>query len=271
MSEYVKYAVIALVYRNAQDLPSFIDNARETLKSCRIVVVDSFFSEEASAEIKQIAETHGCDYLSVENRGYGAGNNVGISFTLKTFAFDYLIICNNDLTIDRFDDSNLSNDAVYGPLITTLKGKHQNPLFSSRCKIAEKLLYKGFSAKNKMALFAGFGINKFLREFNYIKFMHCKKRCEEVHAIHGALFIVPAIVLQRYFPNGNLFDENMFLYYEEAYLGVLFEKKGIPVKLTKDISVTHFEDGSTRGLVGYDPTDIETASYCYFYETYCHE
>lgn len=271
MDDSIKYAVIALVYRNSKDLPPFIDNARRMLESCRIVVVDSFYSEEASAEIRRIAELNGCDYLSVENRGYGAGNNTGISYALRTFAFDYLIVCNNDLTIDRFDDSDLTENAVYGPLITTLGGKHQNPLFAVRCKFSEKLLYRGFSTKDKMALLVGFGLNKVLRELNYFKFMHGRERTEEVHAIHGAFFVVPYALLERHFSDGRLFDENMFLYYEEAYMGVLLERMGIPVRITKDISITHFEDGSTRGLTDYNPTDIEASSYRYFYETYCRE
>lgn len=269
MDRCVKYAVIALVYRNSQDLQCFIDNARQKLVSTRIVVVDSYYSEETSCEIERIADLNDCDYLKVDNRGYGAGNNAGISFALKTFAFKYLIISNNDLKIDQFDDSELTDDSVYGPLIKTLSGKHQNPLFSIRNRLSEKLLYNGFSTKNKLALFTGFAINKLLREINYFSFMHSDKKFETVHAIHGAFFFISSTLLERYFPEGRLFDENMFLYYEEAYMGVLFQRMGIPVKLTKDISITHFEDGSTRGLVGYNPSEFEASSYQYFYETYC--
>lgn len=269
MDSSVKYAVIALVYRNSQDLQCFIDNARQMLVSSRIVVIDSYYSEETSNEIKRIAEFNDCDYLRVENRGYGAGNNAGISYALKTFSFKYLIVCNNDLKIDQFDDSKLTEDSVYGPLITTLSGKHQNPLFSIRSRLSEKLLYKGFSTKNKLALFTGFAINKLLREINYFIFKHSDKKIEAVHAIHGAFFIISSTLLKSHFPDGRLFDENMFLYYEEAYMGVLFERIGIPVKLTKEISVTHFEDGSTRGLADYNPSKFEASSYQYFYETYC--
>lgn len=269
MDSSVKYAVIALVYRNSQDLQCFIDNARQMLVSSRIVVIDSYYSEETSNEIKRIAELNDCDYLRVENRGYGAGNNAGISYALKTFSFKYLIVCNNDLKIDQFDDSKLTEDSVYGPLITTLSGKHQNPLFSIRSRLSEKLLYKGFSTKNKLALFTGFAINKLLREINYLIFKHSDKKIEAVHAIHGAFFIISSTLLKSHFSDGRLFDENMFLYYEEAYMGVLFERIGIPVKLTKEISVTHFEDGSTRGLADYNPSKFEASSYQYFYETYC--
>ena len=77
------YIAVILVYRNVEDLVECIDSIREKIYSCRIVVVNSYFDDESLNKIKTVAENKDCDFIGIENRGYGYGNNKGIEFAIS--------------------------------------------------------------------------------------------------------------------------------------------------------------------------------------------
>ena len=75
--------------------------------------------------------------------------------------------------------------------------------------------------------------------FNNINFSNIK--FQKVFAVHGSFLILPKKVLSKI---GMPYDEDMFLFAEEAYLAHLLKKYNIDTYITKDISVIHYEDGS---------------------------
>ena len=64
---------------------------------------------------------------------------------------------------------------------------------------------------------------------------------------------------------GLIYDENMFLFSEEAYLAHLFANANIKTVLTKYIEILHKEDGSMK-LSKIDEDGEGRKSIIYYYE-----
>ena len=115
---------VVLVYRNTQDLKDFF--AHFACENAKVIVVESYFSESCSSEFKDIAKGNNADFISVPNKGYGAGNNTGCEYALKKYDFNYLVISNADIIIQHFDMSIIEEhkDSIIAPKILNLKGKN---------------------------------------------------------------------------------------------------------------------------------------------------
>lgn len=68
-------------------------------------------------KINELADEYDCDYLSVENKGYSYGNNQGIKFVLENYEYDFIVISNPDVLIERYDSSSLSKNGITAPII----------------------------------------------------------------------------------------------------------------------------------------------------------
>lgn len=265
MKEAYKYVFVVLTYRNAEDLYDFEKSAKEVFGDYHVIVVNSYFDEQTEKRIRQIAEDIGGTFFSVENKGYGAGNNAGIEFAINNYSFEYLIVANADLIFRSFDDKNLPKEnAIIGPALTTVTGKAQNPYWDKERKSIEKTIYKGHKKRSKLCMYWGQGINRVLREIFLKRSAHSEKPVR-VYAVHGACVMFTKDAVAKLFP---VYDTNMFLYYEEAYLAKKASRCGINMMYYPMLDVLHKEDGSTRGL-SLDLSGYATNSYLYYYENFC--
>lgn len=101
------FIFVVLVYRNTSDLVDFFASLK--LERTRVIVVNSFYDKESELQFKQIAESNHADFLSVPNKGYGAGNNRGVEYALKHYDFKYLVISNADVEIKNWILQNWKN------------------------------------------------------------------------------------------------------------------------------------------------------------------
>lgn len=233
---------VVLVYRNIRDLRDFF-NSNE-IPDSKTIVVNSFYDDESECEFKEIAESNQADFLSVPNKGYGAGNNRGIDYALSNYDFNYLIVSNADITISRFRKDLIDKfpNAVLAPKILTLNNKNQNP--SSPYKPIEwidKLRYKVYKSNNSKLIIPFYAQSRLTKIFYYI-FGKNKRR---VFSPHGAFIIIPYNVLIDIVP---IYNENMFLFFEEDHLGRLLATRNIPTFYIPEIVIRHKEDGSIAYL-----------------------
>lgn len=261
---FFKYVICILVYKNTEDIKECIYSIKKYINEHKIIIINSHYDNETMHEFQIIAEKNNCDFIDVPNKGYGYGNNRGIEMAIKKYRFEYLIISNPDVIIKKFDDSHLSkyNHNIIAPVITTLKGKSQNPYWYKKNDWIEKLIYIGMKKRKRFFLFWGYGINKAIRELALIKFKHSSMHDMQIYAAHGSFLIFSYSVLQSI---GCPYDEKMFLFAEEALLAHLLEKNKIDTVLTKDIQILHREDGSIS-LSPINETDEERKSIIYYYE-----
>ena len=138
------FVFVVLVYRNTQDLKDFFSSL--LLSAVKVIVVNSFYDKESESDFKKIAEANNADFLSVPNKGYGAGNNRGVDYALAHYDFKYLVISNADICIEKMDLSAFCGlkKGIYAPSIHTLSGKQQNPHMPFHISLIDSIKYKCF-------------------------------------------------------------------------------------------------------------------------------
>ena len=240
MKERVNIVFVVLVYRNTQDLRDFFTNFM--VENSKVIVVESFYSESCTLEFESIAKANSSDFISVPNKGYGAGNNKGCKYALEHYDFNYLVISNADVIIEQFCEPILYNyvNSIIAPKIINLKGKNQNP--SSPFKPGKLLdnialwLYKGDHTRLIWLYFAMSRIRKSV--------FHCTSWISRrIFSAHGAFVIIPYSVIRSLYP---LYNEDMFLFNEEEHLGRLAALNGVRTYYEPRIRILHKEDGSMK-------------------------
>lgn len=257
------FIFVILVYRNAEDLFDFDLGLKRNLKNYKVIVVNSFMDDTSEKRIEYIANRLNYDFISVKNKGYGYGNNRGIEYVNSKYNYDYLVLCNADIIIRSFDKSKLpTQNSIIGPKIKTINGKSQNPYWAIENSPMEKMIYHGHVQKSRLKMFFAQGLNKIIRELFLI--FKGKIQLTEVYGVHGSCVIFTRDVIKRINP---IYDEKMFLYYEEAFLAKRAKKEYIKNYYYPLIEVLHKEDGSTKGMK-FDQINHSSSSYIYYYENY---
>lgn len=234
-----------LVYKNNDDLQDFI---KSVYKQCgcdfRIIVVNSYFDDSTMKRIENVATEYKCDFLNVNNNGYGAGNNKGIEYAFYKYDFSFLVVCNPDTIIRRFDISDIDDfkgsAKILAPNIVCASGKKQNPAIVKYNRSALNLIYFGYKNNKKLALYRGLAINKIRRLFFLAKKNNNRKI---IFQAHGSFVIFTKGALEKLVP---VYDENIFLFCEEMDLAFKAKSNGIDTIYVPDIDIYHKEDGSMK-------------------------
>ena len=258
---------VVLVYRNYLDLYNFCESLKQNVGSqYRVVVVDAYYDDETSRKVQACGQTLNCEYIQIQNKGYGFGNNRGIEYAFQHFNFKYLVVCNPDIELKSkidLDILELYSDIIAPQIIAGL-GKEQNPYWAYENKLSELLIYEGYKKNKKKLIFLGVAINKLLK----ILFKTVNKitsgRARKVYACHGSF-----VIFRHEFFNdcGFLYDEDMFLFYEEAYLALVVKQHRRIAEFAVNIVVNHKEDGS-MSLDNVKEYPLLRKSYMYYYEKY---
>lgn len=242
MRETKTLVYVVLTYRNTQDLVDFFQNLSGPAR--RVVVVNSYYDEESRAEMERIARANDADFLNVENRGYGAGNNAGIAYAVARYDFDALVVSNADVEVrcwDAGDTSKLRNE-ITAPRVVTLRGKEQNPYYAVRNRLGEWCFGRYAKRGRAVWMWAAVIMNKLLREGFLLWTRVARRESYSVAAAHGAFLIIGSEALEKL--GDPLFDERMFLFCEEVHLSRLAREKGVRVSYRPHIRILHREDGS---------------------------
>lgn len=263
MTNY-NFIFIVLCYKNTADLNSFLDSVKTITGTYKVIVVNSYYNEATKLVFEDLALKNNCDFINVENRGYGAGNNRGIEFAIKNYKFNYLVISNPDINFKDFNINYLNNmeDYIITPQIKNLNGKHQNPYKVSKTWFVNGLQYYAYKYKGLRFLnFFALLINRLLRE--YVLLVSMIKRLKRIYAAHGSCVIIGQNVIKKI---GAPYDENMFLFSEEEYIGNLAKKLKIKTYYYPKMKVLHKENGSVSSINITQINNYTLESYLYCYE-----
>lgn len=256
-----KNIFIVLTFRNKEDVVDLLDSIKEKVDDYRVIIVNSFFDSQSDKDFEAIARENDCDFLSVENKGYGYGNNRGIEYALEHYEFQRLVISNPDIVLKKYDEKALSSvdDGLIGGKIINARGKKQNPLRVYDTTITNNAAYYYYCKKNTVLFGLGVVLAKIAR---FIVVTFNKKGARRVYAVHGSFLVIPRSVLER---TGLIFDENLFMFCEELDLAARLKKIGIPTYYVPQIEVIHKEDGSIK-LSDIDVKEKMKYACCYVHE-----
>ena len=261
MKKY-EYVFVVLVYRNTSDLISFFKSLN--LSNYKVVVVNSYYDEMTDGEFRKIAQANDADYITVENKGYGAGNNAGCRYALENYEFSHLIISNADVTVENWDKEviDLQGDRIIAPDVRTLSGKRQNPNIPFKPSgLLERIEYKFFKNRHSKLIYMTYIISRLKKLLFYFR-NSIVSGPRRIYSPHGAFLIIPYNVISKLHP---LFNEEMFLFNEERHLARLAEENNVEVVYVPQIRIKHMEDGSVS-TINTRLFDLMSASYQVYYE-----
>lgn len=214
----IKVAVIVLNYRGEQVLARCLTSLETTIRQGdAIFVVDNGRETALMTEIaRQFPSVE--ILVSLENRGFAAGMNLGIQCALKKGGFDALWLFNNDAvalpeTLDRLKAAVQSNGprALYSPVIYPSSG--QAPWFAG-------------------------GELSFLR----MRTRHWHDvRSEEASYPTDFLTGCSLFIPREAFEKLGLLDERYFLYYEDAEYSLRAKRLGLQRWVVPTAMIYHSE------------------------------
>ncbi len=230
-------AVIVLNYNSSSDCRkcvSFLKKQRGV--ELEIVVVDNCSRTDDVEQLRQLCNEQDCTLIeNHENRGYNAGNNIGLRYAAEK-GYKYALIANPDMEFPQEDylarivakmeeDSNI---AVLGTSIVDAKGLCQNPLdfvsfWSEFLWPIEMLKYK----KSHKSLSTVIGCTQ-------------SGYC---HIVSGCCFCIRMSFAKQI----GFFDENVFLYCEEPILAHQVKVAGMKEYYMSEVMAIHKHISSTKG------------------------
>lgn len=265
--ESYKYIFVILVYRNTGDLRECLESIYKKVDSYKVIVVNAYYDDVTRDEVERIACQFNCDFINIENKGYSYGNNRGIEYALNHYGFDYIVVSNPDVVIEKFDDTFLDKDFEYdiiAPNIIAASGHSQNPAFVRRSSLSELLIYKGYKKNRKLYLISGLLISKMMRELTLSIKRISQKHIYEIYCAHGSFLLLRRSLILKLSP---VYDENIFLFGEEGVLAYKAKKALFKTCYSDYIIIKHKEDGSMK-LSDLSINGEMRKSNIYFYENY---
>lgn len=230
----IRLSIIIVYYKDKKSLFNCLNSIKENKPSVpfEVIVVDNDEVATLNGEIKE--KFSWVRYKkALGNIGYGAGNNLGASFSKGEF----LMILNPDTLVKPNSIDNLikfiavrKDVAVVAPNLVDKEGKVFAQLGSRELTPIRGIIALSFL--NKI-----FSHNKISREY-WLKDLPLDG-VREVDVVPGSAFLIRKNVFQEV----GGFDENIFLFFEESDLGRRIRKLGYKLYIIPDSEVVHFWSG----------------------------
>ncbi len=255
----MKIATIILNYNSSADCRKCIGYLKQQQGvEQEIVVVDNCSREDDIKAVEALCKEQGCTFIANnENRGYNAGNNIGLRYAAEK-GYKFALIANPDMEFPQTDYlatllAKMQEDAdlvVCGSDIIGADGIHQSPMGKDGNWRSSFGWVKDILNRNKKKSEAYDFID------NYSESHYC-------HKVSGCCFMIRTSFLRDI----NFFDEKVFLYCEEAILSRQVEITGKRMYYLATAQAVHRHVKSEKG----DPVKRFKAwgkSRCYFIDRY---
>ena len=239
--ETYRYGVVVLNYKDYMLTISCVNKLKSLGCGLKIVVVDNNSNNDSFTRLSEafLGDTMVTVLKSNMNRGYAAGNNIGLKYLVRNHrGISYLCVMNPDVEVEDalvFDclKRSLENDAYLAAVspIMLLNGK------ADKAQCGWRIPNKYEVVKNHFVL----GKKK-VRGVRFHKHGVC--RCE---AIPGSFFMIKKKVLVKI----DYLDEGTFLYNEENIMGIKIKRLGMYCGVCVECNYLHLHkvDGSDRTLM----------------------
>lgn len=229
-------------YNTNKDLVNFIKKTKKIINNrfrYKFVCVDNYSNKKVLDELKALSENFSFELIENENLGYGQGNNIGIDFACNKYKFDYLVVSNCDIEIEKFDLDTLNkySNSIIAPKIINSSNRNQNPMYYKEQPLVFKILNYSNIKESMLLQKVGIVLSKFVKLFNKL----FKVNDNKIFSCHGSFIVFSKPALEKLIP---VFDSKMFLLCEEMVLAMKAKEENISIFYEKNISVKHFEDAS---------------------------
>lgn len=230
-----------------------VDNASETESLQKIEAWLKFLQPDVvigtEVEVLAAMATVGTQYhraaeiylvKSHQNKGYSAGNNIGIRLA-ESLQVDAVLVSNPDVKYSSHDAlsilySNLTSDkaiGLAGPMVYDPEGIVQSPMFEPT--FAQEVMFPFAKCWARRQIKA------------YLEKSTASGLPHQVHKLHGCCFMAGLDIYQKI----DYLDENVFLYCEEAILAHKIHRLGKRVMLVPSVKVHHLHASGCGNFKAY--------------------
>ncbi len=230
-----KVAAVILNYNTPQDTVNCANLLmRQKSVDLKIIVVDNASSDNSIDIIKNELGEKVILVVNKSNRGYSAGNNLGLKRAIEEDC-QYALVVNPDVEIsDEYAMEKAvtimkadKDIAMLGPDVIDMDGNHQNP--QRELKFIEDVFWPISLLLSKMK--KG---NRYVK--NYNKNGYCEK-------VVGCCFVADLEKMREI----DFFDEGVFLYSEEPIISARIHSADYKIYYCKDIKIKHNHIESEKG------------------------
>lgn len=257
----MEIATIILNYNSSADCRKCIGylKAQQSVET-EIIVVDNCSRNDEREDVETLCKEQGCTFIAnSENKGYNAGNNVGLRYAAEK-GHEYALIANPDMEFPQTDylatllaQMQTNEDIVVcGSDIIGADGIHQSPMGKDGNWRGSIGWIKDVFGKRKKS--------------DTYDFIDNYKESHYCHKVSGCCFMIRTSFLNEI----NFFDEKVFLYCEEAILSRQVELAGKRMYYLATAQAVHCHIKSDKG----DPVKrfkVWGKSRCYFIDKYSND
>ena len=222
----MKNGMVILNYNDSENTKLILEEIKDFKILDAIIVVDNHSTDNSVEVLKKFENKKIKIVEAKENKGYAAGNNVGIKYLIDHFEVDNIIISNPDIIVTEKEIEKLVKD-LEDKRVSVIAPNVKEPL--------------GISCGWKLPTFLSELVSNipFFRRFEFSLLSYpkeeYKKKLTKVDVVKGCFFIIKKEV----FENIDLFDENTFLYYEEIIMAKKLQEKGYTTYVDNEVTVIH--------------------------------
>lgn len=233
--------IIVLNYNTWHQTEECINSVFATLSDedgFHIYLVDNCSQKPITSSVSQMIKNPKITFIKAEeNKGYAAGNNLGLR-QAREDQCDYYLITNNDIVFKKgtiaglINDVSIGNIGMAGPKAILEDGRTQE--IHLGCKMTLKGKYLYFLRKTPIKFLTKKFVNSYLLDVN-------TNEQKIVYGVSGCCFIMNASC----FEDIGYFDEGTFLYEEEDIISVKMEETGWKTIYDPKLEVIHKHGKST--------------------------
>ena len=226
--------LVILNYKDATTTAKLLNHIKDFGELEHIVVVDNCSPDNSFKELKKFA----CDKIHVikseRNGGYSYGNNFGAKYLIKNFNVDLIGISNPDVVFENDFVAEIKRLFAENPDYAVISGKMILP------NMPKTNLMRRIKSNLKKRFFKW--AEKISKRTNSDKTRQDKTRQDKYSA---NLITVKGLPGSLYFIRSDdflamkMFDENVFMYYEEDILSYKIQRLGKKIGRADNIRFIH--------------------------------
>lgn len=221
----LKTTCVILNYNDAPTTINLLEHIKDYSILDFIVVVDNCSTDDSWEQLQGYKSEKIHVINTQKNGGYGAGNNVALRYSSEILGADYSIIANPDVQFDeacieKFLQTFQEDSSV---AVVSAKQSNSSDCAWKNCNIMQYIL--------ATSLF----FEVWFKIRSYSPSYFDGQDAVPVFAVPGSLLMVDLKKMLQY----GMYDEDLFLYYEEPVLAQKFADAGLKTIVRLDCSYVH--------------------------------
>lgn len=229
----IKVSCVIVNYNDAKTVKKLLEHIRGYDLLERIVVVDNASTDDSPEILKAEQDEKVVVISAGKNGGYGSGNNLGVRYCMDDIGASHVILANPDVLFSETCIRNMLHVFAEHPDVGVVAASMKNPggTISRNC-----FRLHGFFGE--LLAMGPVSRRLFRPLLEYPEKYFGDKAAVFVDGVHGSMLMVDTAAFQEC----GGYDEDMFLYQEEAVLAVKMKTSGCRTVLL--LNTTYFHEHS---------------------------